>query len=646
MAPEATGFPFYGVDEDAALRRILEGTATETGERFFQALVKNLSLVLGTEGAWVTEYIEESQRLRALAFWLGGQWVHGYEYDIAGSPCEHVIKDSRMVHVPENVVALYPTDPDLAKFQAVSYLGVPLLDVDGAVLGHLAVIDTRSMPEEPRCQAIFQIFAARAAAEHQRLSAEMKLREREEKVSRLLDSAMDAIIELDEGLNVTMVNPAAEKLFRCAADQFTGHDFGRFLSAAGRGKLAHLTESLKARPEGQQYLWIPDGLNVVSPDGDTFPAEATVSRFEMQRRTFYTLILRNVNDLLEAQEKIRSLTIEAVFLKEEIEALRSFDQFIGQSAPILRTLRDVAEVAKTDATVLILGETGTGKELIARAIHESSRRSDKALVKVNCAAIPPTLIESEFFGHEKGAFTGATAKREGRFSLADGGTIFLDEVGELPLEVQAKLLRVLQEGEFEPLGSSKTRKVDVRVLAATNHDLRQAALKRTFREDLYYRLNVFPIELPPLRDRGDDVILLASALVEKFARRMGRAIAPLSPESIRRLKTYDWPGNVRELQNVIERAIITSRDGRLNLDRALPEASKPDRTEPAAPLNPAPDNILTDQALREMERNNIIRALEACGWKVAGDDGAARLLGVNSSTLNSRMKSLGIERPR
>src|SRR5262249_23591583 len=246
MAPEATGIPLNGLDEDVALRSILEGTATETGERFFQALVKNLSIALGTEGAWVTEYIEESNKLRALAFWLGGQWVHGYEYDIAGSPCESVIRDSCLVHVPENVVALYPGDPELAKFQAVSYLGVPLLDVDGAVLGHLAVLDTRPMPEEPRFQALFQIFAARAAAEHRRLRTEMKLREREEKLSRLLDSAMDAIIELDEGLNVTRVNPAAEKVFRCAADQFMGFDFGRFLSADSRVKLSYLIESLKA----------------------------------------------------------------------------------------------------------------------------------------------------------------------------------------------------------------------------------------------------------------------------------------------------------------------------------------------------------------------------------------------------------------
>src|SRR5262249_51712344 len=308
----------------------------------------------------------------------------------------------------------------------------------------------------------------------QRLRAEMKVREREEKLGKLLDSAMDAIIELDESLRVTMVNSAAEKVFRRTADQLTDHDFDQFLTAVSRGKLTYLIESLKSQPAGRQYLWAPDGLNVVSPDGKVFSTEATVSRFEMRRKAFYTVILRDINDLIEARNKIRSLTIETEFLKEEINSLRGFDQIIGESEALLRTLRDVAQVAETDASVLILGETGVGKELIARSIHEGSKRRDRPLIKVNCAAIPVTLIESEFFGHEKGAFTGATARREGRFSLADGGTIFLDEVGELPLEVQAKLLRVLQEGEFEPLGSSKTRKVNVRVIAATNYDLLQA----------------------------------------------------------------------------------------------------------------------------------------------------------------------------
>jgi len=289
--------------------------------------------------------------------------------------------------------------------------------------------------------------------------------------------------------------------------------------------------------------------------------------------------------------------------------------------------------------VLILGETGTGKELFARAIHAQSERRDRPLVKVNCAAIPPALIESEFFGHERGAFTGATSKREGRFTLADTGTIFLDEVGELPLELQSKLLRVLQEGEFEPVGSSRTRKVDVRVVAATNRDLFKGVGEGKFREDLYYRLSVFPVTLPPLRDRGEDIVLLADELARRFGARMGRRLAPLSPEDAARLRAYPWPGNVRELQNVIERAVITARDGRLNLERALPAGSAPEPPGPGAAAR-----VLTAQELAELERENLRRALDAAGWQVAGETGAARMLGVAPSTLTSRMKALGVRR--
>lgn len=232
-----------------------------------------------------------------------------------------------------------------------------------------------------------------------------------------------------------------------------------------------------------------------------------------------------MNERLEAERKIHLLTVEAELLREELKALQCFDEVIGQSAAMLRVLRDVKEVADTDATVLILGETGTGEEVIARVIHAASTRRDKPLIKVNCAAIPATLIESEFFGHEQGAFTGATKKREGRFALADGGTIFLDEIGELPLDLQVKRLRVLQEGEFEPVGSSRTKQVNVRVLAATNRDLAQAVREGTFRQDLYYRLNVFPIYLPPLRERGEDIARLASAFAERCAARMGRVLS-------------------------------------------------------------------------------------------------------------------------
>ena len=308
-------------------------------------------------------------------------------------------------------------------------------------------------------------------------------------------------------------------------------------------------------------------------------------------------------------------------------------------------MRDIEEVADTDTNVLILGETGTGKELIARAIHRKSHRREKPLIKVNCAAMPGTLIESELFGHEQGAFTGATKKREGRFALADGGTIFLDEIGELPVEIQVKLLRVLQEGEFEPVGSSRTQKVDVRVIAATNRELKQATQEGKFREDLYYRLNVFPIEVPPLRERGEDIGLLASTFANKFAKRMGRSIELLSKDCARRLKAYSWPGNVRELQNVIERAVITARDGRLNLDRALPESSKEMIAEAALSAE-TPKRVRTAKELEELERTNLVAALEATGWRVAGETGAAQLLGMKPTTLSSRIKALGIERPR
>ena len=636
--------PFHDLDVDASLRTVLEGTATETGERFFAALVENLARALNTHGAWVTEYLEESRRIRALAFWMGGQWIHDFETDIEGNPCGDVIKQARLVHYPDRLMDYYPNDHDMRTIGVRSYMGVPLLDLDGKILGHLAVLDTRPMPEEPRALALFQIFAARAAAELRRLRAEKQVREREEKLGRLVNSAMDAIIELNRNLNVTRVNAAAEKVFGCSSPEIVGQLFTRFLSSDSRERLARLIIELDLRPEGERYSWIPGGLNAQSASGEAFPAEATVSRFDMGREAFYTLILRNVNARLQARQKIRSLTVEAEYLREEIKELQS-DEIVGQSEPLARVLRDIQEVAGTDANVLILGETGTGKELIARAIHRKSHRCEKPLIKVNCAAMPGTLIESELFGHEQGAFTGATKKREGRFALADGGTIFLDEIGELPVELQVKLLRVLQEGEFEPVGSSRTQKVDVRVIAATNRDLKQATQVGKFREDLYYRLNVFPIELPPLRERGDDISLLASTFTNKFAQRMGRLIEPLSEACIGRLKAYGWPGNVRELQNVIERAVITARDGRLNLDRALPESAKEMIAEAVLSAE-TPKRVRTAKELEELERANLMAALKATGWRVAGETGAAQLLGMKPTTLSSRIKALGIERPR
>src|SRR5262245_33225312 len=430
--------PLQGLETDEALRAILQGTATETGHGFFAALVQNLSKALGTHGAWVTEYFPETRRLRALSFWMDGQWVKDYEVDIAGTPCESVIDTAELVHFPDRLLEIYPNSDRVKATGSVSYMGVPLQDTDGHILGHMAVIDRRPIPKEPRVHAIFQIFAARAAAELQRLRAETEVREREEKVGRLLSSAMDAIIELDDELHITRVNPATEKAFRCQAEKMTGQDFRRFLIQGDAGRLVALIAELDGRPEGQQSRWIPGGLTARCPGGDSFPAEATVSRFELHRRKFTTLILRNVLDRVEAEQKIQSLTAETELLREELEALHHDETLLGESPALRRVLRDIGQVAETDATVLILGETGTGKELVARAIHAASKRREKPLITVNCAAIPATLIESELFGHEAGAFTGATKKRAGRFTLADTGTIFLDEIGELPLDLQAK----------------------------------------------------------------------------------------------------------------------------------------------------------------------------------------------------------------
>ncbi|MBX3333129.1 MAG: sigma 54-interacting transcriptional regulator [Nitrospira sp.] len=642
--PSGHSTPLQNLEADVALRAILKGTATETGQQFFTALVQNLTSVLGTHGAWVTEYLPETRRLRALAFWLDGQWIMDYEMDIAGTPCERVIDTAKLVHFPDRILDIFPHREELRAAGAASYMGVPLQDTDGEILGHMAVIDRRPIPEEPRIHAVFQIFAARAAAELRRLRAEAEVREREEKVSWLLSSAMDAIIELDHQFHITHVNPATEKTFQCRAEEMIGQDFRHFLLPDDAVRLVALTDELDKRAEGQRSLWIPRGLTICCPSGQSFPAEATLSRFELHRKTFTTLILRNIHDRINAEEQIRSLTVETELLQEALQSFQPDGVLVGESPAFQRVIQDIAQVAPTETTVLITGETGTGKELVARAIHEGSARRNRPLVTVNCAAIPATLIESELFGHEAGAFTGATKKREGRFALADQGTIFLDEIGDLAIDLQAKLLRVLQEGEFDPLGSTATKKVHVRVLAATNHDLSRLVSQGKFREDLYHRLNVFPIHLTPLRERGDDVVRLASVFTQRLAGKMGRAVMPLDAEDIRRLKSYGWPGNVRELQNVVERAVITAVDGRLNLERALPETV----AQPSlARLNgePAPRTIRTAKELEELERTNILRALEATKWKVSGEGGAAKLLGLNASTLASRMRTLKIQKP-
>jgi formate hydrogenlyase transcriptional activator len=390
-------------------------------------------------------------------------------------------------------------------------------------------------------------------------------------------------------------------------------------------------------------------LPLVSGDhcpGVLFFMAARPRAYDTIRRDFLDQVAAAVAVALDdclAHEEVRSLrdrlAAENVYLQEEIQQEHNFTEIIGRSAPLRELLSRIDIVAAAPTTVLITGETGTGKELIARAIHDRSPRRERPLVKVNCAALSAGLVESELFGHVKGAFTGALSARTGRFELADGGTIFLDEIGELPHETQVKLLRVLQEQEFEPVGSSQTRRVDVRVIAATNRNLEEAVAERRFRADLFFRVNVFPIRVPSLRERREDIPLLAHFFIGRMAREMGKRVEGIAPQAIERLVAYDWPGNVRELENIIERAMVLAKGPLLELaPDSLLAAAEPSGSAPAAPsASPTPGN------LQDVQKQHILRVLERCEWVIEGPRGAAHVLGMQPSTLRSRLKKLGLD---
>ena len=341
----------------------------------------------------------------------------------------------------------------------------------------------------------------------------------------------------------------------------------------------------------------------------------------------------------------QTLESHNAYLKEEIDEASAFGNIVGRSRALRRVLTQVEDVAAADSTVLILGESGTGKELLAKEVHERSRRAHKPFVRVNCSAVPREIFESEFFGHVRGAFTGAVRDRPGRFQTANGGTIFLDEIGDLPLELQPKLLRVLQEGEYERVGEDVTRKVDVRVIAATNQNLAEEVRARRFREDLFYRLNVVPLALPPLRARTGDIPLLATHAIAEVSKRLRLQAPTLTQADAARLQQYDWPGNIRELQNVIERAVILSKGIRLRLDIALADLHPAASATTSAERDSA-ESILTDRELRDRERANLMKALEHTEGRIDGAGGAAELLGLNPTTLASRLRAFKITPPR
>jgi len=616
-----------GVDaaELSALRAIVEGTAQATGEDFFKCLVQNLSIATGVSSAFVAEFAASNTRVRTLAYWSHGKQLPQQEWDLPGTPCEDVFRGD-LCHYPTDVCKRFRDCEGIE-----SYLGVPLRDARGVALGHLAIYDSSPMSAEPRLLFTFRIFAARAAAELDRLRAEQRLRDSEERFRDLFEEAPIAYVH--EGLDSRFIqaNRAALRILgvkREEVPETVGLSLApdapeaqrrikeAFASISRGADTSGVVLELRRKDNGQP-VWI-QWWSKPDPSGSF-------------TRTMFIDITERV---LMEQEQAR-LKAQNQYLQEEINSVHNFEEIIGRSRGMQNILSSVRRVATTDASVLIRGETGTGKELIARAIHSASKRRDKPLIKVNCAALPTGLVESELFGHEKGAFTGAIAKRIGRFELADGGTIFLDEVGEIPLESQSKLLRVLQEQEFDRVGGKAPIKVDVRIIAATNRDLLQAVAEKTFREDLYYRLNVFPLVLPPLRDRGDDLPLLVQFLIDKFAIRIGKRVEGISAESMARLRTYRWPGNIRELENVIERAIILA-DG--------PHVEVEPEMLPGAATIAYSGSSTSGGSLEAMERQHILSVLKQTDWVIEGSQGAAKILDLHPNTLRSRLKKLGISR--
>ncbi|HEX7334213.1 MAG TPA: sigma 54-interacting transcriptional regulator [Pyrinomonadaceae bacterium] len=496
-------------------------------------------------------------------------------------------------------------------------------------------------------QLPWELEQAHARADLQRREA--ALHASQERSRAILNAIPDLMFLLDRDGIYLDYHVSDEASLWKPASEFIGKKYTDVLPTdlAARVSWSLVEVRQSEKPVRLEYtLTVPQGVrayeaSIVRCDGDKF---LTIVRDITQRKEAEQSLKTALDEVKRLKDQLHE---ENIYLQEEIRGASNFGAIIGHSESLRRVLNQAERVAPLDTTVSIFGETGTGKELLAHAIHKLSRRGNHALVKVNCAALPGTLIESELFGHEKGAFTGADARRTGRFEIANGGTLFLDEVGELPLDLQAKLLRVLEEGEFERVGGSHTLKVDVRVIAATNRNLEEAVRKGAFRSDLYYRLSIFPITLPPLRERQDDIPILVTHLVKQLGQKLGKTIDAVPQDTMVKLRNYPWPGNVRELRNVIERAVIISQGSKLQLiDDLDSQALELKLQEQIAAQTAFGDPAPSGETLEQTEYNLILRTLKSVHWKVEGPGGAAELLNINPSTLRSKMRKLGIERPR
>ena len=627
-------------DALVALRMIAEGTAGVTGEAFFRTLVEHLAGAIGTHHAFIAEFIPPRQ-VRTLSYWSDGATVANIEFDLNGTPCEEVINGG-LCFYPSGVEDKYPeTEPGIQ-----SYLGAPLKSNSGRILGHLCAFDESPLPDDPRALQVFKIFATRAAAELDRLSLERELREKEDRLRDLFDEAPIAYVHETLDSRFIRANRAARRVLGITPDEVP-HMIGKNMAPDTPDAQRRMREAFESVGKGTDTSGVV--LELRRHDNGAPIWIQWWSNPDPGGSYTRTMFIDITDKVLLEQEQAR-LIAQNAYLREELRSVHNFEEIIGASSGLIAVLEGVKQVAPTDASVLITGESGTGKELIARAIHCAGGRSEKPFIKVNCAALAASLIESELFGHERGAFSGAINKRIGRFELAHTGTIFLDEIGDVSMDVQVKLLRVLQEREFERVGGNQTIKTDVRVLAATNRDLGKSIREGHFRADLFYRLNVFPIRVPPLRERQSDIPLLTHFFVQKHAPRIGRHIEAIDPASMLRLMQYTWPGNIRELENVVERALILN-DGPVLGISLEPAAEAPYKAVPAPPPATAvpasgipSEGGLGGADLDSIQRDHIHSVLREVNWVIEGSHGAAMRLGMKPGTLRHRMKKLGIRR--
>src|SRR5438067_4317761 len=617
----ADGMVNTAEQSEGALLRALAEAVSARGDALFDALARHAATALGFRQAIIAE-LTGPARARTLGQWGGEARSAGKEWDLDEDTPAREAAQGRIVDRSNGT-------PD------GRCMAVPLSGLDGRSQGFFLVADERAGgPGGGRIPAL-RILAERAAAELSHLRAEKTLRESEQRYRDLYEEAPIAYVHEDLQSRFISANRAAIRILGLKPEEVVGH-VGIEMAPKTPEAQRRIQEAFASIGRGTDTSGVVLELRRKS-DGQPIFIQWW-SKPEPDGKYTRTMFVDITDRVLMEQEQAR-LKAQNLYLQEEIKSVHNFEEIVGSSPPLLEALEKVRRVARTNTSVLITGETGTGKELIARAIHFNSERHDRPLIKLNCAALPTSLLESELFGHERGAFSGAMQRRIGRFELAHGGTIFLDEIGEMPKEAQVKILRVLQEHEFERVGGNETIKTDVRVIAATNRDLRKAVRDGELREDLYYRLNVFPVELPPLRERRGDIPLLVRFFVGKSVARVGRRIETIGAETMERLVAYHWPGNIRELQNVIERATILATTPELRIDADVFGTAAPS-SAPAAEASSAP--LASD--LDVVQREHILKALQTADWVIEGQRGAARQLGLHPNTLRSRLKKLGIKR--